>query len=74
MCYLDCVDETPNLPHFDLAQGPRTFLYGTRVKDRLYQRQSSPGPDPVATYFYLMDGEASPSIRIRIQNRLEIMQ
>ena len=25
-------------------------------------------------YFYLMDSEASESIRIRIQNRLEIMQ
>ena len=32
MCYLGCVDETPNFPHFDLAQGPHTFLYGTRVK------------------------------------------
>ena len=31
MCYLGCVDETPNFPHFDLAQGPHTFLYGTRV-------------------------------------------
>ena len=31
MCYLGCVDETPNFPHFDLAQGPHTFLYGPLV-------------------------------------------
>ena len=32
MCYQGCVDEIPNFPHFDLAQGPHTFLYGHRVK------------------------------------------
>ena len=26
MCYLGCVDETPNFPHLDLAQGPTEEL------------------------------------------------
>ena len=35
MCLQGCVDEIPNFPLLDLAQGPHTFLYGPSVKEEV---------------------------------------
>ena len=46
MCYQGCVDEIPNFPLLDLAQGPHTFL-GAGGVNRLPHH--TPGPSGIAS-------------------------